>query len=76
MNVFIKSCVESNNDIEMGEDIFKSLCFQGGITVTTAMLRDAGQLQGPIIVNPFKATTGSLSTHEIQFTDKTAEIFH
>ena len=58
----------------MEEDIFKELCFQDGITWTTAVLLDVGQFQGTIITKTFKAKMGSHSTHDIQFTDKTADI--
>ena len=58
----------------MGEDIFKSLCFQGVITGTTVVLMDVGQFQGPIVYKSLKEKTGIRSTHEIQFSERTSEI--
>ena len=58
----------------MEEEIFKSLFIQDVITGTPAVLLYTGQLQVPIISNTFKEKTLSCSTHEIQFTDNTAEI--
>ena len=70
----MKSHEENDNGIEFEEDILKQLCFQTGITGTTYMLMDSGQFQGPIIYNTFKSKTGSISTHEIKFTNTNADV--
>jgi len=57
-------------DMTTETDIFKALCFQGGLVGTTAILLDAQNLgTGKVLQNSkeFKAKTGVRATHEIQW---------
>ena len=50
----MKKYVENENDINVGEGIFKALLFQGGITGTTSVRLNLVQLQGTIITKAFR----------------------
>jgi hypothetical protein len=67
LNVVMKSYVEDGNDIDVEEDIFKALSYNGGVAGTTAVLLDASNLEGPVLSRTFKVKTGSRATHEIKF---------
>lgn len=69
LNLIMKAYVLEDNNIEKESDIFDALKFREGIKGSSALLLDASRLEGPTLGNKrkFKASTGSRSTHEVQW---------
>ena len=76
VNIVMKLYVYTENYIDVGENMFKALWFQGSIIGTMAVILDAGLLQGTIISNQSKPKTEIFWTHEIQFNDKFQILFN
>ena len=75
VNIVLKSYVEDGNDIDLEDDIFKALSYQGGLAGTTVVLFDGRQLSGKALKKTFNCNTiGSRETHEIRWISDKAEI--
>jgi hypothetical protein len=68
VNTLFQSYVQDGNDILTKDDIFKALCFQGGVAGVTAILIDRQHLHSSDKVlcdkKYFKTKTGGREKHE------------
>ena len=75
VNIVLKSFVEDGNNIDLEEDIFKALCFKGGIAGATVILFDCSAIPKKCISPTFKSRViGSRSTHHIIFHEDNVHI--
>ena len=67
INIKFQSYTEDNNDIIIEEDTVKAISFNGGISVTTSILVDVGNIFGKRSLKKinFKIRTGARETHEV-----------
>lgn len=67
--------IEDGNDILIEGDIFKALCFNGGLAGTTVVWLNADALcSTKTLKKKFKAETGSRETHELCFSEKDVRV--
>ena len=67
LNLKIQAYVEDENNILIEGNIVEAISFNGGLSVTTAVLVDATNIFGKISLNKkrFKIRTGARKTHEL-----------
>ena len=68
--------MEDDNDILIEDYILKAISFNGGISGTTAVLVDAGNLIGKIALKKyrFKIITGAWETHGLCWQKDSVEV--